>query len=211
MLSLCNPHICLDICFVSICLQSWKHLTFPESFSYSLSILTIVAHNDLIADFPRIILSEGFRTFVFDNRRKHSFKIEFERKRKSSKVGFVARQCCGRFSDSRSHTLCCCKWQWQWQFLFSPVDNFLKIWNCTGGQSCHLLIIWFSHPVLQFCCKQEDCLQRETLKEEFTFFSVEKLTRIKKLTWVVCSHMKATASIRKAKREKIDRRNSGSS
>ena len=63
-------------------------------------------------------------------------------------------QCCARFSDSCSHTLCCCKWKCR-VCRFSPVDNlFTKIelrLKLHWWQICHLLILPFSHTVLPCC------------------------------------------------------------
>ena len=96
---------------------------------YSCSILIV----DLIGDFPlsrnisftTASFSAEFETLVLDGRQKYSFKVQFEPKRKSSKLGFAATRCCGRFSYSRSHTLCKCKWNCR-ICRFSPVDKFYK-------------------------------------------------------------------------------------
>ena len=102
-------------CMMQICILS--RYVIPPEFFYSCSCLdmSVIPPEELLLllmpnsdswclQWSHCQLSRNicFTTFqkdsTFDVRLKYSLKIQFQPKRKSSKLGFVAMQCCGRFS-----------------------------------------------------------------------------------------------------------------
>ena len=102
-------------CMMQICVMS--RYVIPPEFFYSCSCLdmSVIPPEELLLllmpnsdswclQWSHCQLSRNicFTTFqkdsTFDVRLKYSLKIQFQPKRKSSKLGFVAMQCCGRFS-----------------------------------------------------------------------------------------------------------------